>query len=113
MEQEGSEATIRLVRAIRSLAYNRRLQPLVEDRIERAEATIRSHLLSSETTEARLGPYEMRVDDEGEIQIRRISQDGWRQMPLVAIAKRQECADGSWFGEEMARPTDKTPASAG
>lgn len=100
MEREGPETTIRLVRAIRSLAYNRRLQPLVEDRIERAEATIRNYLLLQDTTEAQIGPYEMKVDREGEIEVSQLAQDGWRQMQLLTIAKRQHSVDGSWHTQE-------------
>ena len=82
MEREGTEATIRVLRAIRSLAYNRRLQPLVEERIERAEATIRSHLILQGTAEAQIGPYEVQTNEKNEIRITRLSVDEWQQMPL-------------------------------
>ena len=82
MEREGPESTIRLLRAIRSLAYNRHLQPLVEERIARAEATIRSHLILSGTAETQIGPYEIQANDNNEIQITRLSVDEWQQMPL-------------------------------
>ena len=82
MEREGTEATIRVLRAIRSLAYNRRLQPLVEERIERAEATIRSHLILQGTAEAQIGPYEVQTNEKNEIRITRLAVDEWQQMPL-------------------------------
>jgi len=82
MEREGPESTIRLLRAIRSLAYNRRLQPLVEQRIERAEATIRSHLILQGTAEIQIAPYEVQASEDDDIQLTRLSVDEWQQMPL-------------------------------
>ena len=82
MEREGLESTVRVLRAIRSLAYNRRLQPLVEERIERAEATIRSHLILRGTAEAQIGPYEIQTNEDDEITINRLAIDEWQQMPL-------------------------------
>ena len=82
MEREGLESTVRVLRAIRSLAYNRRLQPLVEERIERAEATIRSHLILRGTAEAQIGPYGIQTNEDYEIRITRLSIDKWQQIPL-------------------------------
>ena len=93
MEREGPESTIRMLRAIRSLAYNRRLQPLVEERIERAEATIRSHLILHGKAEVQIGPYEAQTNDNDEIQITRLSVDEWQQMPL-SIRKENFDPDG-------------------
>ena len=55
---------VRLMRSIRSLAYNRELQPLVEDRIERAEANLRGYLLTNGLAATRVGPYQVDMDEE-------------------------------------------------
>jgi hypothetical protein len=94
MERAAPEATIRLIRAIRSLAYNRQLQPLVEERIERAEATIRSHLLLQDATEVQVGPYEVQMNGSDEIQITRLSVDEWQQMPLSLTEESDDYFDG-------------------
>ena len=93
MEREGLESTVRVLRAIRSLAYNRRLQPLVEERIERAEATIRSHLILQGTAETQIGPYEVQTNEHDEIRITRLAVDEWQQMPL-SIRKDSFDPDG-------------------
>ena len=54
----------------------------MEERIERAEATIRSHLILQGTAETQIGPYEIQTNDNDEIQITRLSVDEWQQMPL-------------------------------
>ena len=100
MEREGPETTIRLLRAIRSLNYNRRLQPLVKERIEKAEGTIRNHLLLHDSTEVRVGPYAVCENEEGEIWIKQLAVDGWRQMPLTAAEEEQYLVDEA---EDMAR----------
>ena len=82
MERESPENTIRLIRAIRSLSYNRNLQPLVEQRIERAEVTIRGHLLVKGTTGIQIGPYEVKINGPDEIEISKQSLDDWHQIPL-------------------------------
>jgi hypothetical protein len=96
MEREGVESTIRVLRAIRSLAYNRRLKPLVEERIERAEATIRSHLMLQGTAEIQIGPYEVQANEQDEIRITRLSVDEWQQMPLSIGEEYCEPDDGLW-----------------
>ena len=99
MEREGLESTVRVLRAIRSLAYNRRLRPLVEERIERAEATIRSHLILRGTAEAQVGPYGVQTNERNEIKITRLSIDEWQQMPL-SIHEENFDPDGE---QEMVR----------
>ena len=89
MEREGQETTIRLVRAIRSLAYNRHMQPLVAQRIERAEAAIHSYLLLRDAREAQIGPYEVKVDEVDNIHLKQLYVNDWHQMPL-SMRKGQE-----------------------
>ena len=93
MERRRPDATVRLVRAIRSLAYNRQIRPLVEARIERAEATIRSHLLLQDTTELQIGPYEVQMNGADEIEITRLSVDEWQQMPLSLAEENDDYFD--------------------
>ena len=66
MEREGPEVMVRLMRSIRSLAYNRELQPLVEDRIERAESSLRGYLLINGLAATRVGFYQVEMDEEGD-----------------------------------------------
>lgn len=83
MEREGVQETLRLMRSIRSLAYNRELQPQVEKRIERAEASIRGYLLKQSLMTTQIGPYEVKLDEEGDISLtRRPVDDDWQQLSL-------------------------------
>jgi hypothetical protein len=82
MQESGLENKRQVYRAIRSLIHNRQLQPLVSERIERAEATIRSGLLVNDTTELRVGNFEVILDESNRINLNRLTVDGWRQVPL-------------------------------
>jgi hypothetical protein len=90
MEREPPEVARRLMRACRSLTYNRDLQPLIEERIERAEGTLRGHLLAKDVTSVRLGPYQVEIRAEGSIELEQIDVDGWQQMPLPQEAAREQ-----------------------
>ena len=91
MEREPPEVARRLMRAARSLNYNRELQPLVEERIERAEGKLRGYLLARGLTRLRLGAFQVEMGEGGAIDIERVPlDDNWRQMPLsVANHERQ------------------------
>ena len=82
MEREPPEVARRLMRACRSLNYNRELQPLVEARIERAEGMIRGHLLAWGQTALRLGAFQVEMEEDGSIELTQLQVDGWEQMPL-------------------------------
>lgn len=83
MEREPPEVARRLMRAARSLNYNRELQPLVEERIQRAEGTLRGFLIARGLTALRLGAFQVEMGEDGAIDIERVALDGnWRQMPL-------------------------------
>ncbi len=90
MEREGLEVMVRMMRSIRSLAYNRELQPLVEDRIERAEASLRGYLLVNGLATARVGPYQVDMDEEGDISLTRLPVDDWQQVPLPQLDGSRE-----------------------
>ncbi len=95
MEREGPEVMIRLIRSIRSLAYNRKLQPLVEDRIERAEASLRGYLLTNGLAATRVGPYQVDMDEEGGISLARQPGDDWQQLTLSQLDGSQEPSSSS------------------
>lgn len=82
MEREGVEDTARVLRAIRSLVYNRRVLPIIERRIFQAETTIRAHLLIRNSTDSQIGPYEVEVDEDNNIRVTRTAVDEWRQLHL-------------------------------
>jgi hypothetical protein len=90
MEREGPEVMVRLMRSIRSLAYNRELKPLVEDRIERAEASLRGYLLTNGLAATRVGPYQVEMDEEGDISLTRLPVDDWQQLPLPQLNGSRE-----------------------
>ena len=85
MEREGVEDTARVLRAIRSLVYNRRILPIIERRIFQAETTIRAHLLVRDSTDSQVGPYEVEVDEENIIWVTHTACDEWRQLHLPDV----------------------------
>ena len=86
---------VRLMRSIRSLAYNRELQPLVEGRIERAEANLRGYLMANDLTSALLGLYEVGMDEEGSISLERLPTDDWQQLSLPQLDGSRESFSAS------------------
>jgi len=81
MERKGPDPTDRLLRATRSLAFNRKLRPLVEQSIAHAEKTIRSHFLLHELTELQIGSYQVRMSASDEIQLTFLSDHDLRFAP--------------------------------
>lgn len=82
MEREGVEDTARVLRAIRSLVYNRRILPIIERRIFQAETTIRAHLLVRNSTDDQIGPYQVELVEGDNIRVTQSSFDEWSQIPL-------------------------------
>lgn len=76
------EAALPPVRAVRSLAWNRKMLPVVQARMERAESVVRAHLLLNGNGCLRVGPYEISLNGDGEIVVNRIETSDWRQLPL-------------------------------
>ena len=98
MERERPNEMVRLMRAIRSLAYNRELQPLVEGRIERAETVLRGYLIRQNSTATRIGPYEVEMDGDGEILLSRLPvDDGWEQLSLPRLAGSQSAQKPNYY----------------
>ncbi len=82
MERDGVEDTARVLRAIRSLVYNRRVLPIIERRIFQAETTIRAHLLVRNSTDDQVGPYQVGLDEDDNLRITQTAFDEWSQMSL-------------------------------
>lgn len=79
-EREVPKATIRDVRAVRSLLYNLLLLEAVQRRIEKAESIILSFLLIQDSASAQIGPYLVSVDDANHIIVTKTGDDdGWKQ----------------------------------
>ena len=102
MEREGPEVMVRLIRSIRSLAYNRKLQPLVEDRIERAEASLRGYMSTNGLAATRVGPYQVDMDEEGGISLALQPGDDWQQLPLSQLDGSQEPSSSSGGDGDLA-----------
>jgi hypothetical protein len=79
-ERETPKATLREVRAVRSLLYNQLLLEVVQRRIEKAETIILSYLLTQGDTEAQIGPYLVVIDAAHHIDVTKTSDDGWYQL---------------------------------
>lgn len=74
------KATLRDIRAARSLLYNRLLLEVVQRRIENAEAIVLTYLVTQEGTSAQIGPYLVEVDAANDISVTKIGgNDGWKQ----------------------------------
>ena len=84
MEREHLSLDRQTIRAIRSLAWNRALLPIIEDRIFRAEQLILAYLTIQGTTQACLGAFEVELEDET-IRITQLQTDDWAQMPLPRV----------------------------
>lgn len=85
-EREAPAPTLREVRALRSLLYNRLLLEVVQRRIEKGAATIRSYLLTQESLSAQIGPYFVWLDEDNNIEaLRTLSDDDWQQLYLPEI----------------------------
>lgn len=105
MEREGTEVTTRLMRAVRSLVYNRKMKPVIEGRIERAEAKIRSYLLSHDLTSSRLGSFQVDMDEMGELNIEQLPVDDWQQMKLQEVSGHEEYAEKHFETRRKLDPT--------
>lgn len=82
IEPERPKATLRDMRAVRSLLYNRLLLEVVQRRIEKAEAIIHSYLLAWGDSTAQIGPYLVELDDTKGLFFTQTETDGWKQLRL-------------------------------
>ena len=80
-EPETPKPTIRELRAVRSLIYNRLLLEIVQRRIEKAEAVILSYLLTQENSFSQIGPYFIELGEDHFLEVTKIEDDsGWCQL---------------------------------
>ena len=79
LERERPKATLRDVRAVRSLLYNRLLLEVAQRRIEKAEAVIFAHLLTQGGASAQIGPYLVEADATQHLTVTKTEDDGWYQ----------------------------------
>ena len=86
MEREAAAEAYRLMRAVRSLAYNRNLKPVIEGRIERAEAKVRGYMMVNELSSTRIGAFEVDMDEDGDLSLTRLQLDDWQQLSLPRVA---------------------------
>lgn len=82
VESQRPKATLRDMRAVRSLLYNRLLLEVVQRRIEKAEAIIHSYLLAWGDSTAQIGPYLVELGDAKRLYLTRTETDGWEQLRL-------------------------------
>ena len=89
MEREELDQTTRLLRATRSLAFNRKLLPLVKQSIRHSEKTIRTHLLLHQVKELRVRSYKVSMNTADEIHLTLLSDDDL-QLPISNVEERHD-----------------------
>ena len=93
MEREVPAERYRVMRAVRSLAYNRELKPVIEGRIERAEAKVRGFMMANELSSTRIGAFEVEMDEDGDLSLTRLELDDWQQLSLPRDADTGNCEE--------------------
>ena len=79
----------RVMRAARSLAYNRALKPVIVGRIERAETKVRGFMLANGLTSTRIGAFQIDMDDDGDLKLERLQMDEWQQLSIPRVTDLQ------------------------
>ena len=70
------------LRAVRSLAWNRQILPVIQERYNRAEDIVRSRLLVRGGESLHVGPYELSLTEDQDIGLTWNGDDEWRQLHL-------------------------------
>lgn len=70
------------MRAARSYAYNKELQPKVEERLAKALSVLESYMLQTGQEAVRLGRYQVERRD-GEMHVGQAPPDGWEQEEIA------------------------------
>ncbi len=73
------------LRAVRSLAWNRQLLPIIQERYNRAENIVRSRLLVRGGESVHVGPYEVSLTEDQDIGLTWNGDDEWRQLHLPDV----------------------------
>ena len=76
--------TLKAIRAVRSLEYNRALKPKVEARLEKARSRLKAYLMLNGATSIRLGNYQAELVD-GDPVVTKVPPDGWEQVELPGL----------------------------
>lgn len=93
MEREAPSDKYRVMRAVRSLAYNRELNPVIVGRIERAEAKVRGYMLVNGLTSTRIGAFQVEMDEDGDLALSRLQMDEWQQLSLTRVTDLQRSVE--------------------
>ena len=89
-KREAPKATLREIRAVRSLLYNRLLLERVLIRMEKAEAIILSYLLTQDAAATQIGVYLVELDPNSQIHITQTETDCWRQQQFAELEAWEE-----------------------
>lgn len=90
-ELETPKPTVRELRAVRSLLYNRLLMEVVQRRIEKAEAVILSYLLTQANPFSQIGPYFVELGEDHFLGVTKIEDDsGWCQLYFPELKSDSE-----------------------
>ena len=100
MEREAPAERYRVMRAVRSLAYNRELKPVIDGRIERAEAKVRGYMLASDQTTTRIGAFQVDIDEDGDLALTRLQMDDWQQLSLPRVTESHRDVEETIEAEE-------------
>jgi len=87
MEREAPVEKYHVMRAVRSLAYNRELKPVIDGRIERAEGKVRGYMLTNNQTTTRIGVFQVEIDEGGDLVLTRLEMDDWQQLSLPKVTE--------------------------
>jgi len=79
LELEGAKV---FLRAVRSLAWNRQLLPIIQERLNRAESIVRSQLLIRGGESIAAGPFGVSLNEDQEIDLSWQGGDDWQQLHL-------------------------------
>ena len=79
-----------LLRAVRSLTWNRLMLPLIQARLERAERIVRSQLFLVGEEHLQVGPYGVTLNQNGEIELTWQANNDWQQLHLPEPASFPE-----------------------
>lgn len=79
LELEGDRV---FLRAVRSLAWNRQLLPIVQRRLDRAENIVRSQLLIHGGESIAAGPFGVSLNEDQEVDLSWQGGDDWQQLHL-------------------------------
>lgn len=81
-ETRDSRDDMVFLRAVRSLAWNRQMLPIIQARYNRAEDIVRNRLLVRGEERIHVGPYEISLTEDQDIDLTWNGDDEWKQLHL-------------------------------